>query len=455
MKTYCLPVVLLGLLCAAVSYSSTNYYINPVTGNDNWDGLSPTHTSGTNGPKASMQVAIDCASANDILNLADCVYNESITLGKSLALTCNFMVTIRDLTVMNNSTLSIGGPVVITGTLVLDDGTIVNSEHDAIVVLNPSAAAVRIAAGSINGTIVRLVSPNSTDRYLFTDAHTMIVPDGNQHTCAVLVSSFPGQQPPEMTGQAISRFYSVESFGQLRGSLCLSYSESELNGISEDNLISLQMTRDNPQWAETGGALDVDENYIEVPNVSLNSCSKWTLGQATHALPIQLASFSAVVFEGNSVEVAWRTLTETNNYGFYIQRRTAASTAFEDLPNSFVSGHGTTMEAHNYRWIHQGVTPGRYAYRLKQVDLDGATHYSDERQVEISSLAGIEQSLAPVEFKLAQNYPNPFNPSTNIQFTVDQGRIHDTLTIFDVLGKELGRSLFGSCRTGQSLFNQL
>lgn len=448
MKTNYLPVVLLMLLCVAVSHSCTNYYINPTTGNDNWDGLSPTHASGTNGPKASMQAAVDCASADDILNLSDCVYNESVTLGKNLGLTCSFMATLRDLTVMNNSTLSIGGPVVITGTLVLDDGTIVNSEHNVVVVLNPSAAAVRIATGSINGTIVRIVASNSTDSYLFTDAHTMIIPDGNQHTCAVLVSSFPGQQAPQMTGQAINRYYSVETFGQLRGSICLSYAESELNGITEETLISLQMTPDNPQWTEAGGALDASENYIEVPDVSLNSCSKWTLGQAAHSLPIQLASFSAVVVEGNSVEVAWRTLTETNNFGFYIQRRTAASTTFEDLPNSFVSGHGTTIEAHDYRWIHPGVAPGQYAYRLKQVDLDGTSHYSDERLVEISSLAGIEESHIPVEFNLAQNYPNPFNPSTNIRFTVDKAGF-TSLAVFDVLGKELGTLYSGVAEPGR------
>ncbi len=42
----------------------------------------------------------------------------------------------------------------------------------------------------------------------------------------------------------------------------------------------------------------------------------------------------------------------------------------------------------------------------------------------------------PHEFALRQNYPNPFNPSTTITFTIPQ-RQHISLTIYDVLGKEV------------------
>jgi hypothetical protein len=46
---------------------------------------------------------------------------------------------------------------------------------------------------------------------------------------------------------------------------------------------------------------------------------------------------------------------------------------------------------------------GTYYYRLKQVDFDGSSEFSEEVMVEVT---------IPSSFTLYQNYPNPFNPST-------------------------------------------
>jgi hypothetical protein len=40
------------------------------------------------------------------------------------------------------------------------------------------------------------------------------------------------------------------------------------------------------------------------------------------------------------------------------------------------------------------------------------------------------------DFQLYQNYPNPFNPETSIRFAIDRNDFV-TLTIYDVLGKEI------------------
>ncbi len=45
-------------------------------------------------------------------------------------------------------------------------------------------------------------------------------------------------------------------------------------------------------------------------------------------------------------------------------------------------------------------------------------------------------TTVPVEFALHQNYPNPFNPSTTINFALPK-KSHVTLTVFDILGKEI------------------
>ncbi len=109
------------------------------------------------------------------------------------------------------------------------------------------------------------------------------------------------------------------------------------------------------------------------------------------------------------------------------------TSSFVDLPNSFVPGQGTTLIPHDYSWIHMGVAPGTYYYRLKQVDLDGTTHLTDAVQVIVDGVTGVDDKTVPEVFSLGQNYPNPFNPSTTISFSVEAGG-HATLTVFNALG---------------------
>ena len=49
-----------------------------------------------------------------------------------------------------------------------------------------------------------------------------------------------------------------------------------------------------------------------------------------------------------------------------------------------------------------------------------------------------EVDQQPLFFELRQNYPNPFNPTTNLSFSLAAGA-HVTLTVFDVMGREVAR----------------
>jgi len=53
----------------------------------------------------------------------------------------------------------------------------------------------------------------------------------------------------------------------------------------------------------------------------------------------------------------------------------------------------------------------------------------------------------PHGYALKQNYPNPFNPSTKIQFSIEKTG-STTLTVFDILGKEVATLVNGQLESG-------
>ena len=143
-------------------------------------------------------------------------------------------------------------------------------------------------------------------------------------------------------------------------------------------------------------------------------------------IPVELVSFNANVDE-NGINLKWATSTETNNSGFDIER-SKDNINFEKIGN--VKGKGTTTESQEYSFRDGGITTGKgkVYYRLKQIDLNGTSSYSDAIEV--------EYSIIPVEFSLSQNYPNPFNPTTNIKFGIPK-EVLVTLKVYDILGREV------------------
>jgi hypothetical protein len=155
--------------------------------------------------------------------------------------------------------------------------------------------------------------------------------------------------------------------------------------------------------------------------------SIWTTIIEDDPVPVELSNFS-VSINRNNVELTWETSSESNNYGFIIERRRINSNSDSKwMEIGFVQGKGTSTEINKYRFVDSPTLNGVYNYRLKQVDFNGSFEYSKEVEVSVMVIE---------DFALMQNYPNPFNPSTVIKYQVAEGS-HTTLKVYDVLGREV------------------
>jgi hypothetical protein len=188
--------------------------------------------------------------------------------------------------------------------------------------------------------------------------------------------------------------------------------------------------------APSGGA---ETAVINGQNVLLLNFQNQALGcYFLSFVPVELTSFAASVSDGN-VTLNWSTATETNNMGFDVER--SSGNGFEKI--GFVAGFGTSTEIHNYSYVDGSLKSGTYTYRLKQVDYDGTSEYTESVEADV---------IAPDVFALEQNYPNPFNPSTTINFSLAADS-KVSLTVFDILGQEVANLINGNVAAGSHEIN--
>jgi hypothetical protein len=167
------------------------------------------------------------------------------------------------------------------------------------------------------------------------------------------------------------------------------------------------------------------------------SASQWATFSypLMQVIPVELTSFEARA-NGLDVELNWTTATETNNYGFEIQRKYG-----EDfITVGFVKGSGHSTSIKKYNFTDKQLNEGAYTYRLKQIDYNGAYHFSQEVEVLVTG---------PKVYFIEQNYPNPFNPETVIRFNLATSS-NVTLKVYNNLGEEIKTLFSGKMNAGRN-----
>ncbi len=226
------------------------------------------------------------------------------------------------------------------------------------------------------------------------------------------------------TGGSIFRYWTVTAEGMTNYTATISATYLQSDVQWDESQLWGGKWEDGVGWSRLSAA----DTLNNVFTGTVSSVGDFTAGDYD-VMPVELTSFTGL-YDGHANLLTWKTATETNNYGFEVER------AFNQPEQSkkdwerigFVEGNNTTATKKEYKFTDNNVTNGTYYYRLRQIDLDGTAAYSKTIEIEAGKI--------PKGFLLEQNYPNPFNPSTIISFGSSK-RIKAKLVIYDQLGRKV------------------
>ncbi|MCK6600910.1 MAG: T9SS type A sorting domain-containing protein [Bacteroidetes bacterium] len=276
---------------------------------------------------------------------------------------------------------------------------------------------------------------------------TFTTPSGTSGSLTASTSTSPtivGSLPIGITGLATEKYWSIVNTGLTGIEYSITLDLTGISGITDFTSVKVVKREDeNATWVDVTGSpffatVTYDEPFITISG--LNSFSEFAIGSGSdNPLPVELVSFTGKL-TGGKVSLNWSTRSETNNYGWEIERSEDRSQKSEDRLNTdwesigFVAGKGTTTEAQTYSF---SSTFSSGKFRLKQIDTDGT--------VSFSQVLSFEQ--IPSVLTLNQNYPNPFNPSTVIGFSLPvSGKV--SLKIYDITGREIATLLNRDLESG-------
>jgi hypothetical protein len=127
------------------------------------------------------------------------------------------------------------------------------------------------------------------------------------------------------------------------------------------------------------------------------------------------------------VRLKWKTYTETDNFGFDIERRFAGTGAFSKT--GFVRGIGNSVSTQYYEFSDANSFEGISYYRLKQKDIDSNYMYSN--------IVAIKGTAAQPGLQV---FPNPgANVNTVFQLTGFKNGEVVSITLTDMLGRIISR----------------
>ncbi len=234
--------------------------------------------------------------------------------------------------------------------------------------------------------------------------------------------------PGTLTHVSLVRYWQIDRAAVANftdATVTLYYNTTGLNDFVNDfaNLAVAKTVGAGVAWFDFGGVA-TGNNSGSITSDPFTSFSKFTLANksgGSNSLPIELISFTGKLNENGATELKWTTATEQNSDYFMVQKSKNAKD-FGDVVKVKAAGNSNVFV--DYKAIDTKPFEGTSFYRLKQVDQDGITDYSD--------LITIENNKE-LKFSL---YPNPMNGNNlRIDFENELSNEDIQVALYDNLGK--------------------
>ncbi len=146
--------------------------------------------------------------------------------------------------------------------------------------------------------------------------------------------------------------------------------------------------------------------------------------ESNYGLPVSLLSFDASLIDAHTVKLGWIAAIEQNNKGWDVERMQLNGSNNEWSTIGNVEGKLNSNLESKYSFNDYTIVEGgTYAYRLKQIDLNGATVYSNIVTINLNHIKTME----------IKSFPNPAKSNTTIQFSVAH-KTAVSITVYSIGG---------------------
>jgi len=254
-------------------------------------------------------------------------------------------------------------------------------------------------------------------QYGRTDGPTLTSSDAGED-----FSNFSGDS---QVNQRVHVVWGLEQVGGASGDVTVDF--SGVDAVTDPSSVVL-LKREGPgaPWTDVTGSWTRDASTETFTRTGVGTSGQYAVAGNAESLPVELAGFEGRQVEGG-VRLTWQTASEENNAGFRVQRRAGEG---DWTKVGSVEGAGTTDEPQRYRFTDEDLpyAADSVRYRLKQVDLDGTTSYSDPVVVDRGAVE---------ELQLLGTAPNPASSRATVRFAVPEGTDAEAVTmrLYDVLGR--------------------